>query len=353
MADENKSEQPTGRKLAKARSSGQVAHSREVNNFVMLGTGAALVLLWAPMIAPRFRHSLTRFLDPASLLTADGIMWGAIVETLRELGMALMLPIIALLVAAVASTMVQTGWLVASERIGPDLSRLSPIAGFGRLFSPRGLIEFAKNVAKVIVVMALVGWALLPEIGRLPDLAELSPAAIVAELEHVLRRLLLVVLVAAAVLAIADYAYQRFQLLRSLRMSKQEVKEEHKQSEGDPQIKARLRQIRVERARRRMMAAVPKASVVVTNPTHFAVALQYELGDKGAPRVVAKGADLVAFRIRELAREHDVPLVENPPLARALYASVELDREIPPEHYRAVAEVISYVFRLKGKLRPR
>jgi flagellar biosynthesis protein FlhB len=136
-----------------------------------------------------------------------------------------------------------------------------------------------------------------------------------------------------------------------MRMSRQEVKEEHKQAEGDPTIKARLRQLRMERARKRMMAAVPTASVVVTNPTHYAVALKYELGDKGAPKLVAKGADLVAQRIRELALENGVPLVENPPLARSLYASVDLDQEIPPEHYRAVAEVINYVFRLKGKLR--
>jgi flagellar biosynthetic protein FlhB len=140
--------------------------------------------------------------------------------------------------------------------------------------------------------------------------------------------------------------------MRSMRMSKQEVKEENKQAEGDPVIRARLRAIRMNRARKRMMAAVPKASVVITNPTHYAVALQYEMGERGAPKVVAKGADLVAQKIREIAKEHDVPIVENPPLARALYAGVEIDREIPPEHYKAVAEIISYVFRLKGKLRP-
>jgi flagellar biosynthesis protein FlhB len=160
-------------------------------------------------------------------------------------------------------------------------------------------------------------------------------------------------LVLVALLALLDYGYQRLSFMRQMRMSKQELKEEHKQAEGDPAVKARLRQIRMERARRRMMAAVPTASVVVTNPTHYAVALKYEMGSKGAPRLVAKGADLIAKRIREIAEENDVPLVENPPLARALYASVELDHEIPPEHYRAVAEIISYVFRIKGKFRAR
>jgi flagellar biosynthetic protein FlhB len=152
-------------------------------------------------------------------------------------------------------------------------------------------------------------------------------------------------------LAVFDYGYQYFDFRKSMRMSKQELKEEYKQTEGDPFIKAKLKQIRQERARKRMMAAVPDASVVITNPTHFAVALKYELGAQGAPKCVAKGADLIAARIREIAQENDVPLVENPPLARALYASVEVDQEIPPEHYKAVAEVISYIFRLKGKLK--
>ncbi len=154
-----------------------------------------------------------------------------------------------------------------------------------------------------------------------------------------------------AFLAGADYAWQRFQYMKKLRMTKQEVKEEHKQSEGDPAVKARIRGLRLQRARQRMMASVPKADVVVTNPTHFACALKYDPETMNAPVLVAKAADLIAFRIRELAEQHDVMIVENPPLARALFAAVDIDREVPPEHYKAVAEVISYVFRLKGKLR--
>lgn len=171
------------------------------------------------------------------------------------------------------------------------------------------------------------------------------------EIYRLVLRLLLGVLAVLTVIAVGDYVYQRFSFMKSMRMSKQEVKEEHKQQEGDPMVRARLRQIRMERTRRRMMAAVPGASVVVTNPTHFAVALKYEMGAAGAPRVVAKGADLIAQKIREIAEENDVPIVENPPLARALYAGVEVDQEIPREHYRAVAEIIGYVFRLKGKIK--
>jgi flagellar biosynthetic protein FlhB len=175
-------------------------------------------------------------------------------------------------------------------------------------------------------------------------------AALPGELQGQMLRLLAGVAAVLAGLAIFDYGYQYFDFRKSMRMSKQEQKEEYKQTEGDPHIKAKLRQIRMERARKRMMTAVPEASVVITNPTHFAVALKYEMGAAGAPKLVAKGADLVAARIRELAKANDVPLVENPPLARALYASVDLNQEIPPEHYKAVAEIISYVFRLKGKL---
>jgi len=179
----------------------------------------------------------------------------------------------------------------------------------------------------------------------------LDAAAMLAEIARLIGRMGLGVFVALTFIAILDYAFQRFSFMKSMRMSKQEVKEEFKQSEGDPMIRARLRQIRMDRARKRMMAAVPTASVVVTNPTHVAVALKYELGTEGAPTVVAKGAELIAQRIREIATEHKVPIVENPPLARALYAGVEVDQQIPPEHYKAVAGIIGYVFRLQGKLK--
>jgi flagellar biosynthetic protein FlhB len=168
-----------------------------------------------------------------------------------------------------------------------------------------------------------------------------------AELASLVERLLIGVLVAIATIAIFDYLYQKWSTFRSLRMTKQEVKDEHKNTEGDPHIKGRMKQIRMSRARKRMMAAVPNASVVITNPTHYAVALQYEMGSAGAPRVVAKGVDFLARKIREVAEANGVPIVENPPVARALYATVELDDEIPPEQYKAVAEIIGYVMKLK------
>ncbi len=353
MADDSKTEQPSQRKLSRARSEGQVVQSREINSLFMLTAGAAVVLLLAPSLARRMSVTFTHFLDPATLLDGGGIVWGAVINLLSGIAGALILPLLVFIVAAIASSALQTGFLLTFEKVGFDWSRLSLLSGVNRLFSLSSAVEFLKGLAKVAAIAAIAGGLLLPEGARLPLLLGLDPADLVAEVHRLLLRLVLGVLLLSATLALLDYVYQRFSFMRSMRMSKQEVKEEHRQSEGDPMVKGRLRQIRVERARRRMMAAVPTASVVVTNPTHYAVALAYEMGAKGAPRVVAKGADLIAQKIREIAEANDVPLVENPPLARALYANVELDHEIPQEHYRAVAEIISYVFRLKGKLQPR
>jgi len=351
--DSSKTEEPSGRKLSRARAQGQVIQSREVNSLFMLSAGAVVVLLLAPPLAGKLNAALARFLDPASLMSGGEVLWEAVFSLMRQIAGAFILPVVVFVVAAIAGSVMQTGFVLATEKLGFDLSRLSPLKGLKRIFSAHSVIEFLKSAAKVGVVMSITAWLMMPELGRLPALTSLGAAALAAELHHLLLRLAIGVMSLVAVLALLDYGYQRFAYLKSMRMSKQEVKEEHKQAEGDPMVKARLRQIRMERTRKRMMAAVPTASVVVTNPTHYAVALKYEMGEKGAPTVVAKGADLIAQKIREIAEENDVPLVENPPLARALYASVEIDQEIPPEHYRAVAEIISYVFRLKGKLKRR
>lgn len=351
--DDNKTEQPSQRKLSRARSEGRVAQSREINSLFMMTAGAAVVLLMAPSLARRIDVTLARFLEPASLVDQGGILWDAVIKLMAEIAYVLILPMCILIVTAIASSVLQTGLVFATEKVGFDLSRLSLVSGVKRLFSVRAALEFLKGLAKLAAIVAIGGSILLPEAAKLPAMTSLDAGAVAVEFHRLLLHLVLAVLMLTAVLALVDYGYQRFSFLQSMRMSKQEVKEEHRQSEGDPMVKARLRHVRMERARRRMMAAVPNASVVVTNPTHYAVALAYEMGDKGAPRVVAKGADLIAQKIREIAEENDVPLVENPPLARALYANVELDEEIPEEHYRAVAEIISYVFRLKGKLQPR
>jgi len=229
--------------------------------------------------------------------------------------------------------------------------RINPLTGLKRMFSQQSLVDLVKNLVKLAVVGAVAALLVYPRLKGIERIPLLETPAILAFLHDLLSRLLLAIAVIVAIIAGADWFWQRFTFMRKMRMTKQEVKDEQKQTEGDPMVKARLRSLRMQRARQRMMAAVPKADVVVTNPTHYACALKYDMASMNAPILVAKGQELVALRIRQIAEENDVPIVENPPLARALYATVELDKEIPPQHYKAVAEVISYVFRLKGKLR--
>jgi flagellar biosynthesis protein FlhB len=351
--DSQRTEEPSSRKLSRARTRGQVVQSREINNWFMIGTALGLVAFGGPSIARTIGTALKRYLEASHQLSVEGALWPAVSGTLAAVAGALALPVGLLVVAALAGSLIQTGLLFAPEKLTPKLDNLSPAKGFSRMFSARGLMEFGKTLVKLAVVIAVVAMLMQPELIRLPLTSGLDAAQMLAEITRLIARLGLGVFVALTFIAVLDYGFQRLSFIKSMRMSKQEVKEEFKQSEGDPMIRARLRQIRMDRARKRMMAAVPTASVVVTNPTHVAVALRYELGKEGAPLVVAKGAELIAQRIREIATEHKVPIVENPPLARALFASVEVDQQIPPEHYKAVAEIIGYVFRLQGKLKPK
>jgi flagellar biosynthetic protein FlhB len=230
------------------------------------------------------------------------------------------------------------------------LSKISPAAGLKRLFSRQALVNFAKGLAKLALVGGIMAALLWPERSRLDALVDTDPGGTLAITRSLALNTLGVVVTVLTVIAALDYLWQYRQWYERQKMSLRELKEEFKQTEGDPTIKAKIRQLRQTRARKRMMAQVPKASVVITNPTHFAVALQYERG-MNAPVCLAKGADAIALRIRAVAEEARIPIVENPPLARALHATVELDQEIPPEHYKAVAEVISYVMRLSGAAR--
>jgi flagellar biosynthetic protein FlhB len=258
-------------------------------------------------------------------------------------------PMFVLVVAAFLGTWGQIGFVYTPKKIEPKLTNISPISGFRRLFSTTSLVEAGKGILKMAIVGGLIGFLVLPAMSHPDKLIDQSLEATLGELHRLIVMILLLVVLVMVALAAADYIYQRWSHKEKLKMTKQEVKDEHKEQEGDPKVKNRIRALRMERHRQRMMAAVPRASVVITNPTHFAVALQYDIDAMGAPRVVAKGVDYLAKRIRQVAESHDVPIIENPPLARALYAAVEVDQEIPQEHYKAVAEVIGYVMRLKGK----
>jgi len=238
---------------------------------------------------------------------------------------------------------------LSNEPLMPKLERISPLAGIKRMFSLRSVVELLKGLAKITIVGFVAFLAVYPELAHTKQLLDSSAEAMLLFLALLAMRITVGAAIAMFFIALLDLLYQRYQFIKSLRMSKQEVKEEYKQAEGDPMIKQRLRRLRQERARRRMMAAVPKSDVVITNPTHFAVALQYDSKKMKAPVVTAKGQDLVALRIRDIANENSIPVVENPPLARALFNSTDLDQEIPLVHYEAVAKVISYVYQLKGR----
>ncbi len=349
--DSQKTEEPSWRKLDEARQRGQVVQSREVTTWLILSGMALSLLFAAPLLAASMQRILRGFIEHSGTLRLDGAPFGAaILDALLELAPTVAAPILIMMAAGLAGPLLQTGILFAPQRLEPKLSHISPLEGFQRIFSMRGMVEFVKGLLKIIIVGATAVYLLMPELDRLQLLPGIGVGGIAHEMHVLALRLAAGVVAVLTFIAVADYVYQRMSFMRSMRMSKQEMKEEYKQTEGDPFIKGKLRQIRTQRARKRMMANVPKASVVITNPTHFAVALLYEMNGAGAPKVVAKGADLIAARIREVAQQHEVPIVANPPVARALYAAVDLDEEIPPEHYKAVAEIISYVMRLKGKV---
>ena len=349
--DSQKTEEPTPRRLEQAREKGQVAKSQEVTHWFMILAGALLIGVFGKSLFEGVAVSLYKFIArPHSIqVSGSGDLRELMFETLGQLGMAFLMPVSVILLAALIAGFIQNGIIFSTETITPKLSKLSLGKGLKRLFSSRSVMEFVKGVLKITIVASVIGLLLWPEREVVFIVTSMDAAQFVGVLQTLAIRVLVGVLAIMTVIAAVDFLYQKQKHLKELRMSKQELKEEYKQTEGDPMIKARLRQIRTERARRRMMAAVPGADVVVTNPTHYAVALKYEHVAMEAPVLVAKGADQVALRIREVAKEHDIPVIENPPIARALFDNVDLDQAIPPEHYKAVAEIIGYVMRLKGK----
>ena len=348
--DAQRTEEPTQRRLDEARRKGDVVKSIELTSFIMLASGALALTMFGGMAARTFTRHFLLYLERPDDLSLDPGGAATIFHQVAIGLFVLVAPALGLmLVAAFGGQMIQQGLIFSSERLRPDLRRLSLIAGFKRLFGLDGFVNLLKGIAKLALVGAAAFAAVWPERSRLATALDLDPAGVAGLAFALVGRALLAILVVLAVIAAADYFYQRQRFLARHRMSRQELKDEVKQSEGDPQVKARIRQIRLERSKKRMMAAVPEATVVITNPTHYAVALKYESGKMTAPVCVAKGVDHLALSIRKVAGEHDVPVVENPPLARALYAAVDLDEEIPAEHYKAVAGIIGYVMRLAQK----
>jgi len=352
--DQDKSQQteePTQKRLDQAREQGDVVKSTEVTAFVLLGGGTLAIAMFGKYTAVGLARALTTFLEEPDAMSVDGAGLSAMMHVLvPQIAMALM-PIFAVIIAAgVAGHVLQARPGFSLDKIAPDLSKLSPLAGFRRLFGVEGWMNLLKGLVKMAIVAIAIWTQLWPERGGLVAILDQSTVAVAGDMSRLLFKVLMASLVSLGVIAGIDYFFQRMRWLSRNRMSKQEIKEEYRQNEGDPIIKSKIRQLRQERAKKRMMTAVPQATVVIMNPTHFAVALKYESGKMAAPVCVAKGVDALALRIRAVAEEHDVPVVENPPLARALYAAIEIDEPVPPEHFKAVAQVIGYVFRLQGKM---
>lgn len=351
MADEDesqKTEEPTAKRLREAEKKGEVVQSQEVKNLVMLTVITAVVGGFGAYIARSVADELFGFVSTIHLMNTDQVgVLANLSSLLKRIFIILLLPFSALMAAAIVSNTVQHKTTITFEKMKPDLNKFNIIKNSKKYFSSKMAVDFGKIWAKLIAVGGVIFIIVYPERDRLDTLMLLSIVDMLGLLHTMALKLLIGVLIVLAIIAAIDFSFQKYQHHKRLRMTKQEVKDENKQTEGDPKVKGRLRSIRMERARQRMMAAVPDADVVITNPTHFAVALEYKHGAMDVPKLVAKGVDDVALKIREVATEHNVPIVENPPLARALYASVELDEEVPPDHYKAVASVISYVMKMK------
>jgi flagellar biosynthetic protein FlhB len=348
MSDTNdaasRTEEPTPRKLQQARERGEVVKTPDLASLASLTAAAGVAALAGGWLCRNLASALLPFLASPDTMSLEGgggvhVAHMAIMAAAPVLGAVLL----AACAAGIAGNVIQTGLVFSPERLAFDPSRLSLAKGFQRVFGLDGLAQFAKSLVKVALTGALAWWVMQPHLAELENLAGLEPVALLAFTADVLRRLVFAVAAFLLVVAGADWLWQRQRFMARMRMTKEELKEDFKQSEGDPHIKARQKQLRNERARRRMIQAVPEATVVVMNPTHYAVALKYDTEVAGAPLCVAKGLDSLALKIREVAEEAGVPVVEDPPLARALYATVEVDEVIPPAHYEAVAKIIGFI----------
>ncbi len=350
--ESSKTEDPTPKKLEEARKKGQVPMSREINNWVMILAGTIVVLGMGPGAMEDLAVLMRTYIERVHDLPAvPGGMQFVIIEALKETLSILAFPLIFLVAAAFVGPFIQVGPMFAPEIIKMDISKISPMKGFSRLFSMKSIVEFIKGLLKIALISAVGFIIIKPFFGSIEHMVGLPVGLALNEMKILVTKLLIGILVVLFIVAALDLLYQRYEHMKKMRMTKQELKDEYRQSEGDPHIKAKLRQLRQEKARARMMQAVPTADVVITNPTHYSVALKYDPDQNEAPILVAKGVDELALRIRETAKEHDVIILPNPPLARVLFDTVDVDQAVPPDQYKAVAEIISYVFRLKGKLK--
>lgn len=345
----SKTEEPSERKIEKAKEEGDIAVSQDAKSFIMFLAMLAVVWMVVPLMFRWFYEFSLKFVELPDQLPTDV---AGIQRLFISCGVALLkilsIPFLIFIVFGITASISQTGFIYAPKKLEPNWNKLNIFAALPNFINMKKIVESLKGLIKISIIGYVSLIVVTPYVDKTNLLPTMSNIGILRFIHKLVVLLIFTVVIAIFVLAVADYLYQRYTHLKKLRMTKQELKEEYKQTEGDPIVKSRIRQVRMERARHRMMENVPKADVVIVNPTHYAVALEYKMEKMDAPVVVAKGIDFLALRIREVAEEHEVPIVENPPLARALFASVEIDQTIPPEHFKAVAEVISYVMQLKN-----
>lgn len=346
---EQKTEQPTQKRIDDAVKKGQVATSREVTSFFLLLALTFLIMVMLPALMEDVKQALAAFITRPDDIRIDRATFvEGTKEVLLELLLLMMMPAALFIASIFAANALQNRFVFSAEPIIPRFNKISPLKGFKKLVSRRNLVEFIKGLLKLVIVGVVAVIAIAPYKDAMQILPDEDIPDLLAFILTVCGRMMIGVCIIMALIAILDFAYQKFEYIQNLKMTKQELRDEYKQQEGDPMIKQKLRQIRRERARQSMMEAVPKADVVITNPTHYAVALKYDSLTMNAPVVLAKGKDIVAQRIRERAEAHKITVVRNPALTRLLYDNANVDEEIPLEYYKAVAEVIGYVYKLKG-----
>ncbi|APF38465.1 flagellar biosynthesis protein FlhB [Chelatococcus daeguensis] len=347
---DSKTEEPTEKKVRDALDKGNVPYSRETSIFASLGAILIAFSFLTRDNGAQLGERLTRLIDtPGGFSLANGHDASVLMQAVAWDAGQFVLPIVIVIaIAGTCASLFQNAPRVVGERIRPKWQRISPTAGFKRIFGKQGFVEFFKSLFKFTVVGLACLILLGSEQSRAINAMFTDPSLLPETLLTIALRLVSAVCVATILLVAADLVWARLRWHRELRMTRQEVKDEFKQAEGDPLIKSRMRSMALDQSRKRMMASVPMATVVITNPTHFAVALRYVREEGGAPLVVAKGQDLIALRIREIATQHDIPIIEDKPLARALYDAAEVDRMIPPEFFKAVAQVLYYVYTREG-----
>ena len=346
----SKTEEPSERKISKAKEEGDVALSQDAKSFIMLLGMLFVVWLLIPLMFKWYYIFGVNFIENAGQASVNsGSFRVMLIQSVFAFFKIMSIPLLIFMLLGVFSSIAQTGFVYAPKKLEPKWEKLNIFAALPNFINMKKFVESLKGIIKITAIAFVAVLAVRPYLEKVNLLPTMETIAILKFIHKVVVLLLFTVVIAVLVIAVADFAYQKYSHLKKLRMTKQEVKDEYKQMEGDPLVKSRIRQVRMERARHRMMENVPKADVVIVNPTHYAVALEYKMEEMDAPKVTAKGVDNVALRIKALAEENNVPIVENPPLARALFASTELDQTIPEEHFKAVAEVIGYVMQLKNQ----